>query len=538
MIPGTGEYALATTPVHYADGPGVNALGQCQQPQRQDRFRDLAGDAGRGTAGVPLGLAGGVVVRRRPALRVLQGAAEGRAGGARRRSGCPGGRAGSTRAEAEVVPQDGGRPVYGGTPADASVVEAIAALKAAGQEVMFYPFMLMEQLAGNGLPDPHGAAEQPALPWRGRITLALAPGQAGSTDGTAAAEAEVAAFFGTARAGGFLDRVGRGGLFRSGRVELSALHPALRASCGAGRRGRCVLHRLRDARADRRSAAQAASFPAVDALRRAGRRGAGAPGAGGGRSAMPRTGPNTAAISIPDGGICCSRSIRCGPTTPSTSSASTTTCRCRTGATAMTTPTPAAGRSTISTTCGQCGRRRGLRLVLQGARGRDAADCAARSATAPMASPGSIGSRTSAAGGRTSTTSGSRGVRQTTGTLWVPQSKPVWFTEIGCAAIDKGTNQPNKFLDPKSSESALPQVFDWARATTRSSASICARSFAYWQDEANNPVSEIYGGRDDRHGACACLGLGRAAVSRLPQQYCACGATATTMAMATGSPAG
>ena len=43
------------------------------------------------------------------------------------------------------------------------------------------------------------------------------------------------------------------------------------------------------------------------------------------------------------------------------------------------------------------------------------------------------------------------GVRETTPTGWIPQSKPIWFTELGCAAIDKGTNQPNKFLDPKSS---------------------------------------------------------------------------------------
>ena len=26
-------------------------------------------------------------------------------------------------------------------------------------------------------------------------------------------------------------------------------------------------------------------------------------------------------------------------------------------------------------------------------------------------------------------------------------AKPIWFTEIGCAAIDKGTNEPNRFLD-------------------------------------------------------------------------------------------
>ena len=48
------------------------------------------------------------------------------------------------------------------------------------------------------------------------------------------------------------------------------------------------------------------------------------------------------------------------------------------------------------------------------------------------------------------------GVRQAVATDWVPMSKPIWFTEMGCAALDKATNQPNKFLDPKSSESDFP----------------------------------------------------------------------------------
>lgn len=34
--------------------------------------------------------------------------------------------------------------------------------------------------------------------------------------------------------------------------------------------------------------------------------------------------------------------------------------------------------------------------------------------------------------------------------------KPIWFTEFGCPAIDKGANQPNVFYDPKSSESQFP----------------------------------------------------------------------------------
>ena len=48
------------------------------------------------------------------------------------------------------------------------------------------------------------------------------------------------------------------------------------------------------------------------------------------------------------------------------------------------------------------------------------------------------------------------GVESGTPTAWVAQSKPFWFMEIGCPAVDKGANQPNVFVDPKSSESALP----------------------------------------------------------------------------------
>ncbi len=35
-------------------------------------------------------------------------------------------------------------------------------------------------------------------------------------------------------------------------------------------------------------------------------------------------------------------------------------------------------------------------------------------------------------------------------------AKPIWLTEIGCPAVDKGGNQPNLFPDPKSSESGYP----------------------------------------------------------------------------------
>ncbi len=44
------------------------------------------------------------------------------------------------------------------------------------------------------------------------------------------------------------------------------------------------------------------------------------------------------------------------------------------------------------------------------------------------------------------------GVESGLATTWVPQFKPIRFTELGCPAIDRGTNQPNVFFDPKSSE--------------------------------------------------------------------------------------
>jgi hypothetical protein len=112
---------------------------------------------------------------------------------------------GVEREDAVVVSADAeGRPVYGGTPADFAVVQAIRELKARGLRVTFYPFILMDVPAGNDLPDPYSdnaaTLGQPAFPWRGRITCAPAAGYAGSVDQTAAAAVQVAALFGSAQA--------------------------------------------------------------------------------------------------------------------------------------------------------------------------------------------------------------------------------------------------------------------------------------------------------------------------------------------------
>ena len=115
---------------------------------------------------------------------------------------------GVTRADAFLVSRDAeDRPVYGGTPADFAVVQAIKEMKARGLRVTFYPFLLMDVPPGNTKPNPYSAnaagVGQPTFPWRGRITCSPAAGYAGSVDKTASAATQVTALFGTATPANF-----------------------------------------------------------------------------------------------------------------------------------------------------------------------------------------------------------------------------------------------------------------------------------------------------------------------------------------------
>jgi hypothetical protein len=85
------------------------------------------------------------------------------------------------------------------------------------------------------------------------------------------------------------------------------------------------------------------------------------------------------------------------------------------------------------------------------------------------------------------------GKRDLIQTDWVPQSKPIWFTEIGCGAVDKGTNEPNKFVDPKSSESALPRYSN-GRRDELIQMQYLRVIYSYWNDPQNNPQSIEYDG--------------------------------------------
>ena len=92
------------------------------------------------------------------------------------------------------------------------------------------------------------------------------------------------------------------------------------------------------------------------------------------------------------------------------------------------------------------------------------------------------------------------GVEAAAPTAWVPRSKPIWFTELGCPAVDKGPNQPNVFPDPKSSENAAPHFSNKGRSDLAQQRFTEAHQ-GYWDPAhpayrpGSNPDSDVYSGR-------------------------------------------
>lgn len=108
--------------------------------------------------------------------------------------------AGVTRPGAHLVSLVEGRPAFGGTPSDDTMIRLIAEIKRRGLKVTLYPFVMMDVPADNGRTNPYtGAIPQPPYPWRGRITCDPAPGRPGSPQGTGTAAAQVANFFASYR---------------------------------------------------------------------------------------------------------------------------------------------------------------------------------------------------------------------------------------------------------------------------------------------------------------------------------------------------
>ncbi|MEX0367952.1 MAG: host specificity protein, partial [Ruegeria sp.] len=202
LMPGTGEYALASTQVNYSQGRGRSWAANVNSASGE---ADLITSTKALARELPGCEAASLIVswfgndlrcgECQITPKVVRDDIDG--------VNMPWVVSGLRRNTAQVVQHQDDRPVYGGTPADGAVVQAIQHLKETGKDVMFYPFILMDQLQQNDLPDPWSDGEQPHLPWRGRITLDVAPGRDGSPDQTAAADAQVAAFFGAAQVSDF-----------------------------------------------------------------------------------------------------------------------------------------------------------------------------------------------------------------------------------------------------------------------------------------------------------------------------------------------
>ena len=73
-----------------------------------------------------------------------------------------------------------------------------------------------------------------------------------------------------------------------------------------------------------------------------------------------------------------------------------------------------------------------------------------------------------------------------------PQFDAVWADEVGCAAVDKGTNEPNRFVDLKSSESGLPRASNGIR-DDYIQMQYLRTLFTHYKDPALNPTSPVTG---------------------------------------------
>ncbi len=492
IIPGTGEYSLATTPVHSSYGVGQNASSNVNTPAGKTDFAVSLEQLSDELPGCGSGLL--VVSWFGDDLRCNQCQIKPKVEQADFDGvGMAWNVSGQTRSTADLVPKDADdRSIYGGTPTDQSVIEAIAAMQAVGKDVTFYPFVLMDQVAENGRADPYSDnVSQPVMPWRGRITSSKALGQVGSPDGTAAADAEVAAFFGTAQASDFT--VGAGSVIYSGPSEWGfrrfILHNAALCAAAGGVEAFVIGSEMRGLTQIRGAGN---SFPSVTALQAlAAEVRALLPSAKIGYAAdwseyfgyHPQDGSGDVFFHLDalwaDGNIDFIGIDNYMPLSDWRD-----------------------GLDHADAVVGSIYNALYLQGNVEGGEGYDWYYNDQADRDAQVRRPIVDGAHRedwiyrykdirnwwqNAHHNRIG------GVRQAAATDWVPESKPIWFTEIGCAAVDKGTNEPNKFVDVQSSESALPNYSNGKRDDLIQ-AQYLHSVLDYWGDEARNPTSGVYGG--------------------------------------------
>ncbi|MBB5746896.1 baseplate multidomain protein megatron [Brevundimonas variabilis] len=372
--------------------------------------------------------------------------------------------AGLDRRDAHRISTVDGRPAYGGTPSDASVRQAVAALKARGWAVTLYPFVFMDVAAGNGLPDPYGGAEQAAYPWRGRVRGA---------DGAGAAS-EMAALFGTADGWGLR------------RLALHYARLAAETGCdglliGSEMRG---VTWTRDAQGGHPAVAQYRQL-AAECRAIVGPDVALSYAADWSEYFGFQPGDGTVTFHLDplwadpqidhvgidwyppmgdwrdgEGGV--DAVFHAGPDAPAYLASQIAGGEGFDWYYASDTDRAAQVRTPIVDTA------HGEHWVFR------PKDLVGWWSHAHHDRPG--------------------GVRSSVPTAWVPGMKPIRLTEFGCAAVDRGGNAPNLFVDPKSSESFLPPFSSGAR-DDRMQRKALEAVLGHFAEPDHNPVSAVYGGR-------------------------------------------
>ena len=364
--------------------------------------------------------------------------------------------AGLARADAPLVSLDNGRAAYGGTPSDQTVVAAIRDLKARGHKVTLTPFILMDIPSGNALPDPYSAGTQAPYPWRGRITVNPAPGRPGTPDKTAAVSTQLAPFIGTAVPAHF--SIAGSTVGYAGPAEWSlrrmVLHYAKLAVAAGGVDAFIIGSEFRALTQIRSGAG---SYPFVAAL------------ASLAADVKAVVGTATKVTYAADwseyfghhpADVSGDVYFHLDPLWSSPAiDAVAIDCYWpladwRDGEAHL--DRLAGARSTYDLDY--------LKANVFAGEGYDWYYASSPDRDAQLRTPISDGVgkpwvfryKDVRSWWRNRHYNRPSGIESATATSWVPQSKPIWLTEIGCPAVDKGANQPNVFVDPKSAESFLP----------------------------------------------------------------------------------
>jgi len=404
------------------------------------------------------------------------------------------------RSAAHLISSHDGRPAYGGTPSDGSVVSAIQDIKARNIAVTFTPFLLMDVPEGNALVDPYSStAGQPAYPWRGRITVDPAPGEEGSPDKTAAAATQLASLVGAAQPEDF--SVDGETVTYNGPAEWSlrrmVLHYAHLCVAAGGVDAFVIGSELRGLTQVRDSAS---TYPFVSALVTLA------------NDVKSTLGEDTKVTYAADWSEYFGHHPSDGSgdvffnLDPLWASPSI-------DAIAIDNYWPLSdwrdGEAHTDRLAG-AGSIHDLDYLKGNIFGGEGYDWFyanindRNNQTRTPIADGAYGKpwvyrfKDIRSWWQNQHFNRPGGTEEGSPTSWAPESKPIWFTEVGCPAVDKGSNQPNLFIDPKSAESKSPYFSRTTRDDLIQRRYI--QSFYDFFDTAHvdhtagsNPISSVYG---------------------------------------------